>query len=747
MPVRPPNLTPKCLSSSALTNSLLAHPVNVRTATTSLTLKSPARPTKPSTFPQSTESTCSTLGPIVPEARQTPVSNSHQTYSTPTSTSAACTPVASNTQVIFEQSLPFEEADDTLLSSLPGIPKPAQPSLKASSLAEVHLQLRGGYHFIDRALPAPELVTSPNTEYTMSYFTALHSMVVARGPTWPEWTPNHLGARIPLSHCKLKVERWRHHLIGYENKEICQFIEFGFPLGLSSDPPPALVSTTRNHGSSYQFYKYWDKFTTSGIRNRDLVGPFLETPFSQVHISPLMTAVKKPDSRRCVFDATFGDGSLNNCTPADHYMGQPICYTYPKIEDFRRLIIKCGVGCYIWKRDLSRYYLQIPLCPSQYPLVCFIWRAAVYFFAGLMFGLKHAGYQAQRLTDAVTWIHARLGLEYEGEMKFNSINYSDDIGGAESTLARAKASSKALAVLLVDLGLEESKSKEHKPSTSMPYLGVQFDTVKMTMSVPPEKLAEVREEINVWKKKTTATKKSLQQLLGKLFWVSRCVKYSRPFMARLLNQLKVMHPQSDTKKTLLSADCRLDILWWERFLRRFNGVQVMYTDEPLLLSLEQLLETSAVVNCGDAQMWGGWSYFGDQYWSRPFPDWLKDPSIPIHQKEFYVVLVSAWLWGDMWSGKVVHIFCDNNAVCDTLERERPKDKAMQELLREFLYIVCSKGFTPVFRKIGTVANKTADYISRVHDPSLISKFFSDSGLPDRKPVNVPDTYFSLHSNW
>ena len=281
----------------------------------------------------------------------------------------------------------------------------------------------------------------------------------------------------------------------------------------------------------------------------------------------------------------------------------------------------------------------------------------------------------------------------------------------------------------------------------MPYLGVQFDTVKMTMSVPPEKMAEVREEINVWKKKTTATKKSLQQLLGKLFWVSRCVKYSRPFMARLLNQLKLMHPQSDTKKTVLSADCRLDILWWDRFLRRFNGVQVIYTDEPLLLSLDQLLETSAVVNCGDAQMWGGGSYFGDQYWSRPFPDWLKDPGIPIHQKEFWVVVVSAWLWGDMWTGKVVHVFCDNDAVCETLERERPKDKAMQELLREFLYIVCSKGFTPVFRKIGTVANKTADYISRVHDPSLISKFFSDSGLPDRKPVNAPDTYFSLHSNW
>ena len=154
-----------------------------------------------------------------------------------------------------------------------------------------------------------------------------------------------------------------------------------------------------------------------------------------------MTAVKKPDSRRCVFDASFGDHSLNNNTPTDLYMGQPIDYAYPKIEDFRRLVVKCGVGCFIWKRDLSRYYLQLPLCPADYPFVCFVWRCVLYFFADLMFGLKHSDYQAQRLTDAVTWIHARLGLEFYGEKKFHSINYSDDIGGAETTLERATESS------------------------------------------------------------------------------------------------------------------------------------------------------------------------------------------------------------------------------------------------------------------------------------------------------------------
>ena len=93
------------------------------------------------------------------------------------------------------------------------------------------------------------------------------------------------------------------------------------------------------------------------------------------------------------------------------------------------------------------------------------------------------------------------------------------------------------------------------------------------------------------------------------------------------------------------------------------------------------------------------------------------------------------------------LFCHNTAVVDVLQHEKPKDPRMQELLREFLYIVCTRGFTPVFRKVGTTANETADYISRVHDPTLNQEFFKNRSLPARKPVTAPDNLFSLQSNW
>ena len=457
----------------------------------------------------------------------------------------------------------------------------------------------------------------------------------------------------------------------------------------------------------------------------------------------MMTAVKKPDGRRAVFDASYGDFSLNKGTPLKQYLGEPIEFEYPKIEDFRSLVLKCGRNCMMWKRDLSSFFLQIPLDPVDYPKVAFIWRCSMFFFIGLMFGLRNSGYQGQRVTDAVRWAHQRLGLETDEQKFFNSINYSDDFGGVEKTIERATQSADALAALLVDIGLKESKDKYHPPSTCMPYLGVLFDSVKQEMRVPPEKLSEVRSEVKKWVKKTTVTKKTLQQLLGRLFWVSRCVKFSRPFMSRLLYQLQDMHSQPDNKKSQLTSDSKLDIAWWDRYLSKFNGVELMYPDEPL----EQLLDTSAVVNCGDAQMWGGGSYYADEYWSRPFPSWLQSPDIPIHLKEFYVVVASCWLWGDCWTGKMTYIYSDNDAVVETLDKRKPKDPKMLELLREFLYIVCMKKFTPVFRKIGTKENSTADFISRCHDPSKTAEYFSKENLPMRKLVEMPDKFFDINSNW
>ena len=293
--------------------------------------------------------------------------------------------------------------------------KPAAPQLRTSDLKDMIVKLPGGKSFKDKILPPLRSQFPSNEKYPPEYFCALHELVNSAGLYYPSSTPNHLGARIPLQHTGLKLEMWRKHLIGYENVELCQYLEFGFPIGLQQDPAPELASSFSNHGSSYKYFSWIDEFIATGLGYSELSGPMACPPFSNLQISPLMTAVKKPDSRRAVFDASFGDSSLNSNTPSEYYLGMPIDYAYPKIEDFKHFVLRLGRGCFIYKRDLSRYFLQIPLDPVEYPKVGFVWRGLFFFFCGFMFGLKHAGLQGQRITTAVTWIHNRLGLETDIE--------------------------------------------------------------------------------------------------------------------------------------------------------------------------------------------------------------------------------------------------------------------------------------------------------------------------------------------
>jgi hypothetical protein len=146
----------------------------------------------------------------------------------------------------------------------------------------------------------------------------------------------------------------------------------------------------------------------------------------------------------------------------------------------------------------------------------------------------------------------------------------------------------------------------------MVFLGVHFDSVKMTMSVPHEKLQELRSDLEVWGRRTTTVRKDMQSILGKLFWVSRVVQHSRPFMGRLLQQLRGMKDVPGNKRVPLSEDCRKDILWWPLYLRHFNGVTAIINTDDIQQSLEVLIHSPFHVYAGDATLWGGGGWYMSQ---------------------------------------------------------------------------------------------------------------------------------------
>lgn len=108
--------------------------------------------------------------------------------------------------------------------------------------------------------------------------------------------PNYLAARLPLE-SNMIVEAWREALHDYHDYEVCEFVNFGWPVGYTAPLKP--TPTLKNHQSALDYPRDIDKFIEKEQRMGALLGPFDALPFEPwTQVSPLMTAPKR-DSRSC----------------------------------------------------------------------------------------------------------------------------------------------------------------------------------------------------------------------------------------------------------------------------------------------------------------------------------------------------------------------------------------------------------------------------------------------------------------
>ena len=139
-------------------------------------------------------------------------------------------------------------------------------------------------------------------------------------------------------------------------------------------------------------------------------------------------------------------------------------------------------------------------------------------------GLRSSAFICQRVTNAITYMMFQVGLAI--------LNYLDDLAGAE-TPDRSSVAYSLFDSMLRTAGFIESTHKACSPSTKMVFVGVLFDTEKMTLEITPERLSEIQGLVASWLIKETASLKELQSLLGKLSFVSSCVRPGRDFVQRL----------------------------------------------------------------------------------------------------------------------------------------------------------------------------------------------------------------------
>ena len=234
----------------------------------------------------------------------------------------------------------------------------------------------------------------------------------------------------------------------------------------------------------------------------------------------------------------------------------------------------------------------------------------------------------------------------------------------------------ALAVLIQlfwRLGFAIHWGKVVDPTNIITFLGIELDSLTMSLRLPVEKLCILQKELQGFLHPKRATKRQLQSLAGRLSWAASIVKGGRVFLRRIFNQISMLrHP---SHRTLLSSMVKKDILWWFQFLSVFNGKSAILD--------KQSIETECTDACTDAA--GGvfgtyWFYFN---WSQ---DWQQACDFNIDEKEVIAITLTAYRWVPLWRNKRIVVYSNNTVSVASINKCTSRNAAIMKCLRSLFWL-------------------------------------------------------------
>jgi hypothetical protein len=176
--------------------------------------------------------------------------------------------------------------------------------------------------------------------------------------------PNFLAKIAPVA-SHINIQLFRELGQGFHDQQIFDLIQSGFPLDLDkSNFLPNLAGS--NHGSAIKFPAEVDKYFSEEISLGSILGPFEDSPFPDLHCSPLMTAPKDGNKCRIIVDLSYSStkGCSVNSTVSKHsYVGTHFGLKLPTVDSICQVLNHLGKNVKICKIDLARAFRQLHLDP------------------------------------------------------------------------------------------------------------------------------------------------------------------------------------------------------------------------------------------------------------------------------------------------------------------------------------------------------------------------------------------------
>ena len=474
------------------------------------------------------------------------------------------------------------------------------------------------------------------------------------------------------------------------------------------------------------------------VEAKRYAGPFEKVPYKYFIQSPVGLVPKdKGKKTRLIFHLSYpkkGE-SVNSCIPDELYSVK-----YPDFMDAIEMCIEAGEGCYIAKSDMSMAFRNIPMNKKSW---CYLILKATHPVTGKMY------YFVDKCLPFRASISCAIFQEFSNSIAFlvtnrtqrPLVNYLDDFFFAALIKALCDGQVQVFLDICKLICFPVSLEKTFWGTQQLTFLGLLIDTISQKICIPLDKLDKAMEMIDYMlnKKHKKITLHNLQKLTGFLNFLCRCIVPGRTFLRRLysLGSNEKLLPHHHIR---ISAECRMDLEIWKRFLLTPKILCRTFLDnhERLARDIDMYSDASGSIGKGFGAYCGSvWTF---QTWDQ---DWMIKQRPSIEYLELYAVALGVLLWIKQFKNETIVLHCDNKSVCNILMNSSSGCKNCMVLLRLIVLECLLHNVHLKAEWVSTGDNGKADALSR-----LDWNRFRDLGPNmDLSPVEVPAEIWPINKIW
>lgn len=298
--------------------------------------------------------------------------------------------------------------------------------------------------------------------------------------------------------------------------------------------------------------------------------------------------VPKPDgSHRLILNLK----KLNKFIKADHF----------KLEDGKCVRKLLSRGWFMASIDLKDAYYLVPIAKTDQKFLKFKFMGKLYGFVCLPFGLSVAPYIYTKLMKPI--------MTYLRSLGYVSVNYLDDILVLGNSLEACEKNVQATCELLEKLGLIINLEKSKLlPSTRCKFLGLIYDSNKLTVELPSDKKEKVIKLIEKYQKIKKFKIREFASFVGTLESCCPTLKYGRVHMRQFERERFLalrLNNDNFEKYMTISETAHEDLNWWSKNIN--SASNVIKTFDPIIEIFSDASLTGWGASCKGKRAHGHWS--------------------------------------------------------------------------------------------------------------------------------------------